>query len=214
MLCPSCQADAPADAAFCPKCGQRLAGAPANPAAAPAEATAADKFRAALPAGQPHPEPEHDLWHGTYSAKAMYGKFVAGVLITLAGIVVAILVAPFGWIAAVVVIPLVWVLLLLTLLSRRLGVEYRLTTQRFLHKRGLLRRVSDQILLVDVDDVTYEQGPIERLLNVGTITIHSNDPSDPKLRLAPVNDVQRIADLIDNARREERRKRAIYMASA
>ena len=219
MLCPSCNADVPADAAFCPKCGQRLAGAQANPAApaavaAPAAPTAAEKFRAALPTGQPHPEPEHDLWNGTYSAKAMYGKFVAGVLITVAGIVLAVLVPPFGWIAAAIAIPLMWAALLLTLLFRRLGIEYRLTTQRFLHKRGLLRRVSDQILLVDVDDVTYEQGFIERMLNVGTITIHSNDASDPKLRLAPVDDVQRIADLIDNARREERRKRAIYMASA
>jgi membrane protein YdbS with pleckstrin-like domain len=219
MLCPTCHADIPADAAFCPKCGQRLAVAQANPSAAPvataaaAAPTATEKFRAALPTGQPHPEPENDLWNGTYSAKAMYGKFAAGVLITLAGIVLAVLV-PFGWVAAVIVIPLLWAALLLTLLFRRLGIEYRLTTQRFLHKRGLLRRVSDQILLVDVDDVTFEQGPLERLLNVGTITIHSNDASDPKLRLAPVDDVQRIADLIDNARREERRKRAIYMASA
>ncbi len=233
MLCPSCTADVPTDAAFCPKCGQRLVAAQTNPGVAPALAaapaaatsaavtptaavapTAAEKFRAALPTGQPQPEPEHDLWHGSYTAKAMYGKFLVGILVTVAAIVVAVLVQPFGWVAAAIVVPLLWALLLLNLLIKRLGIEYRLTTQRFLHKRGLLRRVSDQILLVDIDDVTYEQGLLERFLNIGTITIHSNDASDPKLRLAPVDDVQRIADLIDHARREERRKRAIYMASA
>jgi membrane protein YdbS with pleckstrin-like domain len=217
MLCPLCHADVPADAAFCSKCGQPLAPAQASPSTAPVPAaapTAAEKFRAAMPAGQPQAEPEHDLWQGSYTAKAMYSKFVAGILITLASIVVAILVQPFGWIAAIIVIPVLWAVLLLNLLIKRLGIEYRLTTQRFLHKRGLLRRVSDQILLVDVDDVTYEQGLLERFLNIGTITIHSNDASDPKLRMVPIDDVQRIADLIDHTRREERRKRAIYMASA
>jgi uncharacterized membrane protein YdbT with pleckstrin-like domain len=220
MLCPTCNADVPADAAFCPRCGQRIAGAqPAAAAApvaavAPAGATAAEKFRAAVSTGPPAPEPEHDLWHGSYTPKAMYAKFLLGILVTLAGIVIAVLVQPFGWIAAVIVVPLLWALMLLNLLIKRMGIEYRLTTQRFLHKRGIFRRVADQILLVDVDDVTYEQGLLDRILNIGTITIRSNDPSDPTLRLVPVDDVQRISDLIDHARREERRKRAIYMASA
>src|SRR5207245_5141234 len=111
-----------------------------------------------------------------------------------------------------IVIPIMWVVPLLNLLIKRLSVDYRLTTQRFLHKKGLLRRVADQILLVDIDDVSYEQNLVQRMFNVGTITIRSNDPSDPKLRLVPVGEVQRGADLSDNARREARRKRAIDMA--
>ena len=103
---------------------------------------------------------------------------------------------------------------MLTLAYRRLSVDYTLTTQRFLHKKGVLRRVADQILLVDIDDVAWEQGLVDRMVNVGTITIHSNDASDPKLGLPGIDDVERIANLIDSARREERRKRAIYMASA
>ncbi len=223
MLCPTCHVDVPADAAFCPKCGQRLsatapgtAGAPVagTPAAATPALTATEKFRAAMP-GQPAAEPEHDLWHGTYSAKAMYGGWVFAIVVTLAGVALAVLVPnPAAWIAAVVVVPVIWISQLLTLLYRRMSVEYRLTTQRFLHKRGLLRRVADQLLLVDVDDVTWEQGLVERIVNVGKITIHSNDASDPKLPLPGIDDVERVANLIDNARREERRKRAIYMASA
>ena len=45
------------------------------------------------------------------------------------------------------------------------------------------------------------------MLNIGTITLRSNDASDPVLRLVPVDDVHRVADLIDNARRKRSIKR-------
>src|SRR5256885_10888370 len=126
MLCPTCNADVPAGAAFCPKCGRQLGAAPPSTAAAPLAAaapaapTAMEKFRAALPTGQPQAEPEHELWHGSYSAKAMYGKFVLGILVTLAGIALAILVPPHGWMVAVIVVPILWVALMLNLLVMRL----------------------------------------------------------------------------------------------
>ena len=77
----------------------------------------------------------------------------------------------------------------------------------------MLRRVNNRILLIDIDDVAFEQGLMERLFNVGTITLTSTDASDPKLRMHGIDGVQRVANLIDDARREERRKRAIYMAN-
>jgi len=155
------------------------------------------------------------LWKGSYSPKAMYGGWLFAATVTIAGIVLAVLVPnPATWLAVVIAIPVIWIAVLVTLLYRRLCVDYTLTTQRFLHKRGLLRRVANQILLVDIDDVAYEQGLLERLVNVGTITLHSNDPSDPVLPLRGIEDVERVANRIDEARREERRKRAIYMANA
>jgi len=206
----------PTDSAFCPKCGQRIAAAAAGAAPSPVTApTAIDRLRAAQPAGATHAEPEHELWRGNYTAKAMYGNWVLAILLTLAAIVLALLVPnPAAWIAAAVVIPLVWLGLLLMLVVRRLSIDYTLTTQRFLHKRGLLGREVNQILLVDIDDVTYKQGLIGRIFNFGVITLRSNDPSDPTLQLVPLDNVQHVANMIDEARREERRKRAIYMANA
>jgi membrane protein YdbS with pleckstrin-like domain len=162
----------------------------------------------------PHEE-EHELWHGNYSPRAMYGGWVLALVVTVAGIALSVLVPnPAAWIAAAVAIPAIWLAALVTLIYRRLSVDYTLTTQRFLHKRGLLRRVANQILLVDIDDVAYEQGLIDRFVNVGTITLHSNDASDPKLPLRGIENVEQVANRIDEARREERRKRAIYMANA
>jgi membrane protein YdbS with pleckstrin-like domain len=221
MLCPSCNADVPADAVFCPKCGQKIGGATAATPLAAIGPTAAEKFRAMQPAGTQQPEPEHDLWQGRYSPKAMYGNWVLAAVLSVAAIVLAILVPnPVAWIAAAVVIPVIWLGLLLLLLVRRMSIEYTLTTQRFIDKRGLLSREVNQILLVDVDDVTYKQSFIGRLFNFGTIILRAKDESlraenaaSEAFTLVPVDDVQRVANMIDETRREERRKRAIYMAT-
>jgi len=220
MHCTACSADVPVDATFCPKCGQRIANVAAAPAVGPVAAAPAPADR--LRGGQhavPHEE-EKELWRGGYSSKAMIGGWIFAVLITvLAAIGAVLLPSPMTWIAALVVVVLVWLFPLFKLGTMRLSVEYTLTTQRFLHKKGFLHRVADQILLVDVDDITYEQGPIGRLLNFGTITLRAKDMSlagkgsqEGNLTLVPVDNVQQVANLIDEARREERRKRAIYMA--
>jgi len=212
MLCAKCHAEVPPDAAFCPKCGTAVAAAAAGGARA---ATPTERMQGAQAAAPQ--EPEHELWRGGYSAKAMYGGWAFAGLVTVAAIVLAALSAtPYKsavWIAVAIAVPVVWVFLLLTLLFRRLSVSYTLTSQRFMHQRGMLRRVNNRILLIDIDDVAFEQGLIERLFNVGTITLTSTDASDPKLRMQGIADVQRVANLIDDARREERRKRAIYMAN-
>lgn len=173
---------------------------------------------------QPQPEPEHDLWHGRYSPKAMYGTWFGALLVSIAGVVLAVIV-PVAWIAVLIIVPMTWIALLFWFGYRRLVDEYTLTSQRFLHPHGVLSRVSNQILLVDVDDISYQQSLLGRMLGYGTITLLANDMSiqaadgskgkaDGRLTLVPVDDVERVANLIDQTRREERRKRAIYMAQA
>jgi uncharacterized membrane protein YdbT with pleckstrin-like domain len=208
MQCPACSTTVPEASAFCPKCGQRLSAAP-QPAVAP---TAADKMRAAKASTAPSAEPEQQLWRGSFSPKAMIGCWFWAGLITILAIAACFLIPnPITWIIAAVVVPLAWLLPAMYLLYERLSVDYTLTNQRLMHKTGLLRRVSNRIEVIDIDDVTYEQGIIERIFGVGTIKLLSSDVSDPKVLLRGIEDVQRVATLIDNARREERRKRGLYM---
>ena len=205
MLCPDCKTELPDGAAFCSKCGRQLG---------PAVPSAADKLRAAGGAAPAATDPEQQLWHGGYSIKAMYGSWALALLVTAAAGVAAVLLPnPASWLVAGIVVVAIWVVLLGYYLLMRLGVDYTLTNQRFIHQVGLLRRVSNRVEVIDIDDVQYEQGLFERLFGVGTIKILSSDVSDPKLTLKGIDDVQRVANLIDNARREERRKRGLYVES-
>ncbi|HEY2411172.1 MAG TPA: PH domain-containing protein [Pirellulaceae bacterium] len=208
MLCTKCHAEVPPDAAFCPKCGTAVAGAASPRAVTPTERM--QGAQAAVPQ-----EPEHELWRGGYSAKAMYGGWAFAVLVTVAAVVLAAFAYnPMAWLAAAVAVPLVWVIAVWIFVIRLLNDKYTLTTQRFLHKKGILSRTVDQTLLVDIDDVKYYQGLVDRFVNVGKITLYSTDKSDKELELIGIDEVERVTNLIDNARREERRKRAIYLANA
>ena len=69
----------------------------------------------------------------------------------------------------------------------------------------------NRIEVIDIDDVTVEQGLIERMFGVGTIRLLSSDTSDPKLFLRGIDDVKRVAAMIDDVRRDERRKRGMYI---
>jgi membrane protein YdbS with pleckstrin-like domain len=181
-------------------------------ASASAPPTPAEKIRAAQPAGATQSEPEQELWRGSYSPKAMYGSWAMAIIVTLAAIVLAVLVPnPAAWIAVAIAVPLLWLALLLTLVYRRLSIEYTLTTQKLVHKKGILRRQTNRIELIDIDDVTSDQGLFDRMFGVGTVKLLSSDVSDPTFVLVGIDNVLQVANLIDNARRDERRKRAVYM---
>ena len=78
-------------------------------------------------------------------------------------------------------IVLLWLYQIVVLLRRRLGVHYRLTTQRFFHESGILIHTTDLIEVIDMDDITYRQTLIDRMTGVGTIRIVSSDRSHPDL---------------------------------
>ena len=94
---------------------------------------------------------------------------------------------------------------------RKLRVHYTLTSQRFIHRVGLLRCVTDRLEMIDVDDVAFSQGPIQRLAGVGTIKIMSSDGSHPELFLNGIDRVAHVAGLIDEARRAERIRRGLFI---
>jgi hypothetical protein len=86
-----------------------------------------------------------------------------------------------------------------------------LTSQRFVHQSGIIRRVTDRIEVIDFDDITFVQGIVDRMTNVGTISIVSGDPTDPRLVLQGIENVAHVAHLMDDARRAERRRRGLHI---
>lgn len=209
MKCQACGADVANDAAFCQKCGSATNGGPSGPGALTA---AAGILSAAEKAGKSN-DVEEELWQGGFSAKAMVGTWLACALLTAALSVAGFMLAVTG-VGAVVVsllICLLWIYALGYYVYRRLGVHYKLTNQRFLHVSGILLRVTDRIEVIDIDDVTFRQGLVERTFGVGTVVLASSDRTHPQLVLPGIDEVHRIAGLIDDVRRKERRRRGIHI---
>lgn len=199
MKCRACGVDVTPDSVFCQKCGARLSGEPhpvgPNSMTSPISGSRADIN-----------EPEQELWQGGFSGKAMYGSWIVAAIVSVVLIVAAFFVWP-----VVIAIPIIWAGLGAYLLYRKLGVHYTLTSQRFIHQSGILVRTTDRVEIIEIDDVTFSQGLVERMIGVGTIKISSSDKTHPEILLLGIDDVQRVSGLIDDTRRKERRRRGVFM---
>jgi membrane protein YdbS with pleckstrin-like domain len=157
---------------------------------------------------------ERSLWKGGYSPKAMYGSWLLTVVVTVLVIVSVVLFAPkdvaYLWYIVGAALLALWMVVIGVYAVRRLGQHYELTTQRFIHQSGVLVRKTDRIEVIDIEDVSYTQGIIQRMLGVGQITISGRDQSHPVLVLNGIDNVPEVASLIDDVRRDERRKRSLH----
>jgi len=225
MECPDCGAEVLKESTFCHRCGARLGENPGdadfgptdeNPgeaASAPAEpGSAAQRFRNGLDVGRAE-EPERDLWEGGYSAKAMAGAWALSLVATAALLALGVWFwssTALWWIVWLAIL-LLWVYQAAVFARRRLGVRYRLTSQRFFHESGIFVHTTDLIEVIDMDDITYRQTLIDRFFGVGTIRIVSSDRSHPDLSIAGIEDVKDVAAMMHEARHAERLRRGLHI---
>ncbi len=197
---------------------QQSTGSP-EPLRDDSDLTAKERFQAAVAeraknaGGTPV---ERSLWKGGYSPKAMYGTWVIATVVTIAAIAGVALLSPGGqtiWLITGAVILLWWCFAIATYIYRVLGMHYELTTQRFIHQSGVLVRKTDRIEVIDIDDVSYTQGVVQRMLGVGTIQLAGSDRTHPQLVMYGIDKVPEVASLIDDVRREERRRRSLHTIS-
>ncbi|MBA2116663.1 PH domain-containing protein [Bremerella alba] len=152
--------------------------------------------------------PDEQIWSGGYSAVDQSGSFMVLSLITIGLIVGGV----FFW-PILIAIPVLWVAQLIRVWWVKIGVSYELTTRRFMHEHGVIKRTTDRIEVIDIDDVTVEQGILDRMFNVGTIKITSSDRTHPELRIPGIKDVKKVALMIDDARQVQRDRRGVYIES-
>jgi hypothetical protein len=215
MKCQQCNRQVSDDAAYCPHCGERLnMHKPLPMANMPDDLSgnAVDRLQPNVRRGGKQP-PEEELWSDSYSPKALLVPFIAIDVLVVLAIVGKFLLdgVEMWWIVLGAVV--LFGSLGLVLMYQRLSVRYRLTTYRFFHERGLLARSTDRVEVIDIDDVTVHQTLIDRMLGIGTIIIQSSDRTNPVLRLPGIDEVKKIADLIDATCRAERQRRAIHIES-
>lgn len=90
-----------------------------------------------------------------------------------------------------------------------IGIRYELTSQRIRVIRGLLGRSIEEIELVRVRDTTVRQHVGERTLNVGDVTILSNDPTHPEYTLNNITTPGDVRELIRRATMAEKQRRGL-----
>jgi membrane protein YdbS with pleckstrin-like domain len=225
MNCPKCSIEVLSDAQFCHHCGASLESPGKDDDAARAEderddvpssgrsATIARKLKRSdfSRAADDDDDVEVELWEGTYSPKAMLTAWIGAALLTLVALVTTAAAGPAAWLWVLALVVVAWMLLGLRLLYMRLNYQYRLTSQRFIHKTGILRRVTNRVEVIDIDDVEYSQGLVDRFVGVGTLRIDSSDRSHEQLVVAGIENVKQVATLIYGARRRERVKRGLHI---
>jgi hypothetical protein len=90
-----------------------------------------------------------------------------------------------------------------------IGTIYEITNQRIRVIKGVLGNRIEEVELVRVRDTKYKQHLGERMLDVGDITIISNDPSMPELVLHNVKNPIEVREMIRKATMEEKNRRGL-----
>jgi membrane protein YdbS with pleckstrin-like domain len=212
MKCSKCFVENPAEAKFCHQCGNALADITTTAAAAPSSQLPPQyrTNRQAIP-----DVPEETLWEGGYAPQAMYGQWLGAGVITLVCLVLLIIWGPpnagWWWTGYILGVLALWAAMALLFFYRRYTMKFKLTNLRFFHEYGLLTRTVERIEVISMDDISFRQGLVERMLNIGDITIISSDRTQPELKLRGIMNVREVSDKFDRARRLERQRRGVYV---
>ncbi|HLF94891.1 MAG TPA: PH domain-containing protein [Planctomycetota bacterium] len=183
----------PDGSSFCNKCGASL-GVPAAALSAPSPAA---------PASSAANDPELELWKGRFSGRAHGHRWVLWVVWVSALVIAFLKFPPSGqyatWVryaflgaAFLPLVAIVWSTLIL-----KLSIRYRLTTHRLFREMGILSRHINEVELVRVDDVAVRQNLIQRIFNVGVITVISpTDQTEPTLELVGIENPIEVKEQI------------------
>lgn len=143
-------------------------------------------------------EGEAVLYEGRPSWRALFSFYASGLLVALvAGAILWLLVDEPG-IAAVAAVAFAALTLVVGYL-RRLFTKYLITTERLRISRGFIRRHVQETRLERVQNVNFNQGVLDRLVNVGTVDFDTAGTSDAEFRFDWVNAPEDVVRAVDEA---------------
>lgn len=149
----------------------------------------------------PHAEPddrEEIYFEGSPPVRAIAGTVFGYVLIAVGFLALAILlfhkqIGPW-WVWAALVVVAIVLPIVPSILAKR--VRYRITNYRIDFERGLLSKNIDTMELWHVEDLHFHQSLMNRLFDVGTITVLSKDETMPRLELHGVPNPRPIYEML------------------
>lgn len=139
--------------------------------------------------GQPHKpadDREEIYFEGSPLLRAELGKLL--IFGTIAAVFIALAVANWvmgwnwpAWVGIVLILAGIGVLFIPWLITKT--IRYRISNYRIDFERGVLSKQIDTLELWHVEDISFHQSLLDRIVGVGTITIASHDETTPELEL-------------------------------
>lgn len=87
--------------------------------------------------------------------------------------------------------------------------RYRISSHRIDYEHGLLTKRIETMELWHVDDISFQQGLIDRMFNVGTIAVLSDDKTTPRLELHGIPNPRAIFDSLKSRVITAKRQRGV-----
>ena len=87
--------------------------------------------------------------------------------------------------------------------------RYKITSYRIDYERGILKKRIDTLELWHIEDIRFEQGLLDRMMNVGSIIILSHDATNPKLELHGIPDPRPIFEKLKQRVIATKRQRGV-----
>lgn len=145
-------------------------------------------------------EPEQVFYEGSPLARGSLGTLflwgAIGILLIAAPFVFYFL-QKYWWpwyvVLACVVIGLI--ALVIPVIATR-TLRYRISSYRIDFERGLFGKRIDTLELWHVDDISFRQSFLDRILGVGTITVFSEDQTTPNLPLHGIPNARQVFEVL------------------
>jgi uncharacterized membrane protein YdbT with pleckstrin-like domain len=141
---------------------------------------------------------EHALYEGHPSWRALVSFYALGLIAAIAILLVVGVLAD-SLATGIVIAAVVGGATLLIGFLRRVSTKYLITDQRLRISRGIVPRRVQETRLDRVQNVTYDQGVIDRVLNVGTVDFDTAGTDDSEFRFEWVNEPEAVVRAVDEA---------------
>jgi uncharacterized membrane protein YdbT with pleckstrin-like domain len=135
---------------------------------------------------------EQTLFEIKPSFRAYLGWIIPSALLTLVGI---------GLILLPLVLLIVWIVISST--------SYRLTNERLLIRSGWIAKSVQEIELYRMQDVALDQGILQRIFGVGSVSVVSIDKTTPRLMIKGIVNPEMIKEQIRKSYRASRKSEGI-----
>ena len=106
--------------------------------------------------------------------------FVLAIFLALAAVCLTAAPGSWAWLVAAFFL-LLGMASFVSMMMQIWTTEIGVTSQRLIHKRGWLRRKTDELQLTSIEEVNLDQGAMGRLLDYGRLRIHGTGVNDISL---------------------------------